>query len=233
MRPMIAWGVMACSLAAAIGCTQASYTQKPADERVEESTHHAPAHYTQKLEDEGIVAISDNSTENRAQAIKLIEQHVGAEYQILSEAEVVKGLESELENLSTETSPKEYQIHYWKLGVWRRGANSLPALSLPVAGLGCVDRSEDKGVIAIPNGSKKNRDEAIKLIEVHLGSDYAIVWEGEKETTAKKAIVVRSTKYYIFYRKRSSIGKEPDWQPCWSTEPSGKTYPGWVRGGIL
>jgi len=53
------------------------------------------ARYVQKTESEGVVAVSSNSDmwpmKNRTKAIKLIEQHVGADYEIVEESEVVTG----------------------------------------------------------------------------------------------------------------------------------------------
>jgi hypothetical protein len=212
MRRTIIWGVAVSAFVTGASCASAHHAQKP-----ESGADGAPVRYAQKLEDEGVVAVPNNSTENRVQAIELIERHIGSDYQILSEGEVVKGSERKLENLSTESTAKEYQIHYRKRGVWRRGANSLPTLSLPVTGLGYVNRSEDKGVVALPDGSKKHREEGVELIERHLGSDYLIVQEGSHEA-----------KYYIFYRKRGSIG----WEPAWLSGPDGKTLPSWIKGGV-
>jgi uncharacterized protein YceK len=207
MRPMIGWPVVA--LVVAAGCT--SVRSVPEAESGAE-----PARYAQKLEDEGVVAVPNNSAANRLRAIALIERHVGADYDILSEGAVVKGSERELENRWSESTDTEYQIHYWKRGVWRRGANSLPALELPTAGLGYVDRSEERGVIALPDGSKANRARGLALIEKHLGSGAVIVQEGEHEG-----------KHYIFYRTPGAAG----WEPAWSAR-AGRPRPVWIKGGI-
>ena len=53
------------------------------------------ARYVQKTESEGVVAVSSNSDmwpmKNRTKALKLIQEHVGADYEIVEESEVVKG----------------------------------------------------------------------------------------------------------------------------------------------
>lgn len=209
MRPMIGWPVVA--LVVAVGCTSVRSVPE-----AESGANPAPARYAQKLDDEGVVAIPNNSAENRLRAVELIERHVGPDYGILSEGAVVKGSERELENRWSESTDTEYQIHYWKRDAWRRGANSLPALELPAAGLGYVSRSAELGVIALPDGSKAHRARGLVLIEKHLGSDAVIVREGEHEG-----------KYYIFYRTPGAAG----WEPAWSTR-AGRPRPVWIKGGI-
>src|SRR5262245_48825273 len=100
----------------------------------------ANARYVQKAGDEGVVSVADNSdvwpTYNRSNALKLIEQHVGPDYEVVEEGEVVTGqstvntqntnreatankkfpyLTGERETTtatSTTSDLKEYRIHY-------------------------------------------------------------------------------------------------------------------------
>jgi hypothetical protein len=55
----------------------------------------ANARYVQKTGDDGVVAVADNSdawpTYNRTNALKLIQEHVGTDFEILDEGEVVTG----------------------------------------------------------------------------------------------------------------------------------------------
>jgi hypothetical protein len=102
----------------------------------------ANARYVQKMGDEGIVAIPNNTdawpSYNRTEACRLIEQHVGPNYEIVEEKEVVTGtattnnqntnrkatfntdvpfLPAEKQTTTTTTTSRnltEYQIHYRK-----------------------------------------------------------------------------------------------------------------------
>src|SRR5689334_20378228 len=102
----------------------------------------ANARYVQKMGDEGIVAIPNNTdawpSYNRTEACRLIEQHVGQAYEIVEEKEVVTGtattnnqntnreatfnpdvpfLPAERQTTTTTTTSRnltEYQIHYRK-----------------------------------------------------------------------------------------------------------------------
>jgi hypothetical protein len=65
------------------------------------------ARYVQKQSDEGVVAIPSNSnywpTFNRDQALKLIQDHVGADYEIVKEKSVVSGQVTTTDQQTTET----------------------------------------------------------------------------------------------------------------------------------
>src|SRR5687768_15789439 len=100
----------------------------------------ANARYIQKAGDEGVVAVADNSdgwpSYNRTNALKLIEEHIGPDYEIVEEGEAVTG-RSTVNTQNTDRQPtssrkfpyltgeretttamsltsdlKEYRIHY-------------------------------------------------------------------------------------------------------------------------
>jgi len=67
----------------------------------------AAARYVQRQPGEGVVAIPDNSnfwpTYNRDQALKLIQEHVGPDYEIVKEEAVVTGQVTTTDQQTTET----------------------------------------------------------------------------------------------------------------------------------
>ena len=124
----------------------------------------ANARYVQKAGDEGIVSVRANSDAwpeyNRTNALKLIEQHVGRDYEIVDEKEVVTGhntvnqqntnreatfnsqvpfLPAEKQTTTTTTTAvpvTEWQIHYR-----RRAASGLTGLPAVVPASGVVPTS--------------------------------------------------------------------------------------------
>ena len=106
------------------------------------------ARYVHKTESEGVVAVSSNSDmwpmKNRAKALGLIRDHVGADYEIVEESEVVTGRQTLQQASATQhganpVGPRsvaatgttttvpvtEYQIRYRKKAVWHRGGSGL------------------------------------------------------------------------------------------------------------